>query len=62
MSRFFYDDPKYNGPRNCPKCGDPSQWRGVDADKRMVRVECSGRCGTYEEPYSRLSDLPYFTS
>jgi hypothetical protein len=60
MSSFFSDDPEYNGLHACPKCGAPSQWRAVDFDKRTVAVECSGPCGCYEEPYSRLSDFPYF--
>ena len=61
MSGFFFEDPTYNGPHICPKCGAPSQWRGTDFDKRLVRVVCSGPCGTYEESYSRLCDLPHFT-
>jgi hypothetical protein len=54
------NNPEYNGPRICPKCGAPSQWRAVEADGRMVRVECSGSCGTYEEPYTSLSNMRDF--
>lgn len=61
MSALFSNDPIFNGPHVCPKCGGPWQWRGTDFDKRMVKVECPGPCGTYEEPYSRLSDMPHFS-
>jgi hypothetical protein len=57
---LFVDDPKYNGPHTCPKCGSASQWIGKDAGARMVTVQCEGICGDYTEPYSRLSDYPHF--
>jgi hypothetical protein len=57
---LFQNHPKYNGPHTCPKCGAPSQWQGIKAANRMVRVECSGSCGTYEEPYTRFSNMRHF--
>jgi hypothetical protein len=60
MSSFSFDDPRYNGPHICPQCGAPSHWQGIEAASRLVKVECSGPCNTYEKPYSGLSDLPYF--
>jgi transcription elongation factor Elf1 len=60
MSSFFFDDRKYNGPHDCPKCGAPSQWRGTVADTRMIRVVCSSSCGIYEATYSTISDMPFF--
>jgi hypothetical protein len=61
LSSFFVDDPRYNGSHICPKCGAHSQWHGIEAASRLVRVECPGPCGTYDETYSGLSDLPYFS-
>ena len=60
MAEFFTTDPKYNGLHVCPRCGDGSNWRAVDMDRRLIRVECSGKCRTYEEVYPQLQDLPFY--
>jgi hypothetical protein len=60
MSGFFWKVSKYNGPHDCPKCGAPSEWRGIDADTRTIRVACSESCGVYEATFSRLSCMSYF--
>lgn len=60
MSEFFTKDLTYNGSHACPKCGQDSEWRGIDADARLVRVQCTGTCGTYEKTYPELNDMPYF--
>jgi hypothetical protein len=61
-SVVWSEDPRFNGPHDCPKCGEQSEWTAVrdDSDRRTVRVECSGDCEPYEEPYSRLRDMPHF--
>jgi transcription elongation factor Elf1 len=53
--KFFEDDPRFNGPHTCPKCGSKSEWKAIKdkADARMIRVECP-KCGSYEETYSAL--------
>jgi hypothetical protein len=59
MSSVFSANPRFNGPHPCPYCNAPSQWHGIDAGKRLIRVECSGKCGVYERTYTQLSDQTY---
>ena len=56
----FQEDPKYNGAHVCPRCGSRSQWRGTDADLRMISVQCRRDCGEYNMSYDQLSDGPHF--
>jgi hypothetical protein len=55
MSSIWTTDPKYNGEHVCPKCKAPSQWTAKHFETRTIKVECSGRCGTYEDTYSNLT-------
>ena|ERR1700733_7247790 len=57
---LFREDPKYNGPHICPRCGSKSQWRGTDAKSRMISVQCEGGCREYNMSFSQLSDYPKF--
>jgi hypothetical protein len=57
---LFNRNPKYNGSHPCPQCDAKSEWKAILVDNRLIRVRCNGKCGTYEENYSRLSDMPYF--
>jgi hypothetical protein len=56
----FKEDSKYNGSHVCPRCGSQSQWRGTDADLRMISVKCEGNCGEYNMSYDQLSNSPHF--
>jgi ssDNA-binding Zn-finger/Zn-ribbon topoisomerase 1 len=59
--KFFSDDPKFIGPHTCPKCGRKSQWKAIQGDGRIIRVECPfPECGIYEKSYAALSDMPFF--
>jgi hypothetical protein len=57
---LFKEDPKYNGPHICPRCGSQSLWRATQAEDRMISVECEGNCGEYNMSFSQLSDYPGF--
>jgi|HubBroStandDraft_4_1064222.scaffolds.fasta_scaffold557584_1 predicted nucleic-acid-binding Zn-ribbon protein len=58
-SVLFGEDPKYNGPHICPKCGNRSHWKATNFDQRMIMVRCE-TCGEYSEAYSQLSEGQYF--
>ena len=62
MSDFFSSDERFNGPHHCPKCGQPSEWKGISADDRVILVLCRGTCGKYKATYTALQDMPFFST
>jgi hypothetical protein len=40
----------------CPNCKRVARFMVVDFDRRFIRVECSGKCGRFEVPKSRIDD------
>jgi len=65
------EDPKYNGPHTCPRCGAESTWAiqganasgdsDTDPDATMITVQCSGDCGEYVMSHLQLSAGEYST-
>ena len=40
----------------CPNCKRVARFIVVDFDRRLIRVECAGKCGRFEVSKSTLDD------
>ena len=59
-STFNFENPEFNGAHVCPRCGNQSLWRVVDAQRLMINVKCKGSCGDYTMSYGQLRNYPLF--
>ncbi|MBV9265206.1 MAG: hypothetical protein JO061_03460 [Acidobacteriaceae bacterium] len=60
MSSTASTNPKYNGTHPCPQCGAVSHWTCMDEQRLVIRVDCNGPCGTFENTYAELQSKPQF--
>ena len=60
MSENLTNNPKYNGMHPCPECGTVSHWTCVSEAPIKIRIECNGRCCTYELRFSEVESRPFF--